>query len=83
MNWQLLLFAILGMAVGVGIVAARKGLARITAAQAWIKYALVLIVMLALVYWINTQIVRTIVVALSGCGAILLVDNNFGKNESK
>lgn len=79
MNWQLLLFAMLGMAVGIGIVAARKSLTHITEGNSWIKYALVFIVMLALVYWFNTQVVRTIVTACAGCGLILLVDNNLSK----
>jgi hypothetical protein len=81
MNWQLFLFGVLGMLVGLGIIAARKGIPTITEGYAWIKYVVVLLVMCALVYWFNTQVVRTIVLACAGCGLVLLVANNLSSKK--
>jgi hypothetical protein len=76
MNLQLLLFALLGLVVGIGIVASRKGIPHVYSGTAWVKYALVVLVMLALVYWYDTHVVRTILTACTACGLVLLVDNN-------
>jgi hypothetical protein len=81
MNWQLFLFGLIGIAVGLGIVAARKGVPALTAEYAWIKYAVVLIAIAALVYWFDNPVVRTIVVAIAGCGAVLLVANNLSSKK--
>lgn len=83
MNWQLLLFAVIGMVVAFGIEVNKKGSRNMNWTSAALRYGLVFIVALALVYWINTQVVRTVLVSLAACGLALVAANNLGKNESR
>lgn len=75
-NGQLFLFALLGMAVAFAIEVARKGWPSVQNLNAAFRYGLVLLVAIALVAWIDTQVVRTILVSLAICGACLIVQNN-------
>lgn len=83
MNWQLLLFGVLGLVVALGIEVNKRGLKNMNWTSVALRYGLAFLVVLALVYWINTQVVRTILVSLAACGLALVAANNLGKNETK
>lgn len=83
MNWQLLLFALIGLVVAFGIEINKRGSKNMNWTSAALRYGLVFLVALALVYWVNTQVVRTILVSLAVCGLALVAANNLGKNETR
>lgn len=77
MNWQLYLFVLLAIAIGVIIeVSLAKGFKNVNAWSTGIRIVLCLIVGAALVYWIDKTIVQTILIVLALLGAYLVARNN-------
>lgn len=84
MNWQLFLFAIIFIAIGVGIeISKAGGVNKVNWASVLLRCGLCVLVGGALVYWIDKTIVQTILVGLAVLAVYLVARNNlsFKKGE--
>jgi apolipoprotein N-acyltransferase len=76
-NWNLFLFAMLGMLIAFIIDAVRSGgLKKMKKQTALLRYGALFLFALALVYWIHSEIVQTILVTLAIVGAAFVARNN-------
>lgn len=77
MNWQLFLFVILAVLIGLGIEGSlAKGFKNLNPLSIGIRIALCLIVGGALVYWIDKTIVQTILILFTILCLWLVARNN-------
>lgn len=77
MNWQLFLFVLLAIAIGIGIeTSLAKGFKNLSLWSTGIRVVLCLLVGAALVYWIDKTIVQTILIVLALLGVYLAARNN-------
>lgn len=77
MNWQLFLFAVLFILIGLGIeISKAGGTDKVNWASVLLRCGLCVLVGLALVYWIDKTIVQTILVGLAMLCVYLVARNN-------